>query len=130
MKAFKIDTDGKAEVKEIVGDLKSLQEEVGGLITLAPYFEELERHDIDIFADDEGLLKSNPIFTLLVPEEDDPTDVAAALAGNLIFVSHDDEGGTVGLTNKQIDFIAEHLTKVRYYRPAFGEYKTAYTFIF
>ena len=39
MQIFKIDTDGNAAVKDIKGDLKSLQTEVGGLITLANYYE-------------------------------------------------------------------------------------------
>ena len=60
MQIFKIDTDGNAAVKDIEGDLKSLQTEVGGLLTLAPYYEELENYGVDIFADDEGLLKANP----------------------------------------------------------------------
>ena len=69
MQIFKIDTDGNAAVKEIEGDLKSLQTEVGGLITLANYYEELEEQGIDIFADDEGLLKANPKVSLFVTDK-------------------------------------------------------------
>ena len=65
MQIFKIDTDGNACVKNIKGDLKSLQTEVGGLITLANYYAELENNGIDIYADDEGLLKASTITTLL-----------------------------------------------------------------
>ena len=35
MQIFKIDTGGNAGVKDIKGDLQSLQNEVGGLLTLA-----------------------------------------------------------------------------------------------
>ena len=68
--------------------MKSLQTEVGGLITLANYYEELEDQGIDIFADDEGLLKADPITTLLITEKKNPMKVLTALVGNLIFVSH------------------------------------------
>ena len=56
MQIFKIDTDGNAYVKDIKGDLKSLQTEVGGLLTLANYYEELENQGVDIFADDVSYL--------------------------------------------------------------------------
>ena len=129
MQIFKIDTDGNAGVKDIKGDLKSLQTEVGGLITLANYYEELEDQGIDIFADDEGLLKADPITTLLITEKKNPMKVLTVLVGNLIFVSHDDEGNTLGLTGSQVAFIKAHLKQLCCFTPS-GKMNTAYTFWF
>ena len=129
MQIFKIDTDGNAGVKNIKGDLKSLQTEVGGLITLANYYEELENHGVDIFADDEGLLKPNPKTTLIITDKKNRMKVLTCLVGNLIFVSHDDEGNTLGLTDKQIAFIKAHLKQLCYFTPS-GKMNMAYTFCF
>ena len=129
MQIFKIDTDGNAAVKDIKGDLKSLQTEVGGLITLANYYEELEDHGIDIFADDEGLLKADPKTTLIITDKKNRMKVLTCLVGNLIFVSHDDEGNTLGLTGSQVAFIKAHLKQLCCFTPS-GKMNTAYTFWF
>lgn len=129
MQIFKIDTDGNAAVKNIEGDLKSLQTEVGGLITLANYYEELEDHGIDVFADDEGLLKADPKTTLIITDKKKRMKVLTCLVGNLIFVSHDDEGNTLGLTDKQIAFIKAHIKQLCYFTPS-GKMNMAYTFWF
>ena len=129
MQIFKIDTDGNAGAKDIKGDLKSLQTEVGGLITLANYYEELEDQGIDIFADDEGLLKDNPKTTLIITDKKNRMKILTCLVGNLIFVSHDDEGSTLGLTDEQIAFIKAHLKQLCYFTPS-GKMNMAYTFWF
>ena len=129
MQIFKIDTDGNAGVKDIKGDLKSLQTEVGGLITLANYYEELEDQGIDIFADDEGLLKDNPKTTLIITDKKNRMKILTCLVGNLIFVSHDDECNTTGLTDEQINFIKAHLKQLCYFTPS-GKINMAYTFWF
>ena len=129
MQIFKIDTDGNANVKDIKGDLRSLQTEVGGLITLANYYEELEMYDIDIFADDEGVLKADPKTTLIITDKKNLMKVLTALVGNLIFVSHDGEGNTLGLTGAQVAFIKAHLKQLCYFTPN-GKMNMAHTFWF
>ena len=129
MQIFKIDTDGNADVKEIKGDLKSLHTEVGGLLTLANYYEELVENRIDIFADDEGLLKADPKTTLIITDKENRMKVLTALVGNLVFVSHDDEGNTLGLTDEQIVFIKDHLKQLFFFSPN-GKMNMAYTFWF
>ena len=129
MQIFKIDTDGNAAVKDIKGDLKSLQTEVGGLITLANYYAELENNGIDIYADDEGLLKVDPKTTLIITDKKNRMKVLMCLVGNLIFVSHDDEGNTLGLTDEQIAFIKAHLKQLCYFSPN-GKMNMAHTFWF
>ena len=128
MKAFKI-SDGHFMCKEIEGDLKSLQEEVGGFITLAPHFDELTEKGIDIYADDEGLLKADPKISMVVLNRENGS-IESVLVGNLIFVSHDEEGNTKGLTKEQLDFIYDHLARVRFSVRGSDEEKEAFTFIF
>ena len=129
MQIFKIDTDGNAAVKEIKGDLRSMQKEVGGLLTLANYYEELVENRIDIFADDEGLLKADPKTTLIITDKENRMKVLTALVGNLVFVSHDDEGNTLALTDDQIMFIREHLKQLFFFSPN-GKMNMAHTFWF
>lgn len=129
MQILKIDTDSKAGVKDIEGDLKSLQNEVGGLLTIVPYYEELQEQGIDIFADDEGLLKANPKVSLFVTDKKHRTKILTSLVGNLIFVSHDNECNTIGLTQEQINFITEHLKEMFYFKPN-GKMGMAHTFWF
>ena len=129
MQIFKIDTDGNAAAKDIKGDLRSLQKEVGGLLTLANYYEEFAENRIDIFADDEGLLKADPKTTLIITDKENRMKVLTALVGNLVFVSHDDEGNTLGLTEDQIMFIKEHLRQLFFFSPN-GKMNMAHTFWF
>ena len=129
MQIFKINTDGNAAAKDIKGDLRSLQKEVGGLLTLANYYEELVENRIDIFADDEGLLKADPKTTLIITDKENRMKVLTALVGNLVFVSHDDEGNTLALTDDQIMFIKEHLKQLFYISPN-GKMNMAHTFLF
>ena len=129
MQIFKIDTYGNAAAKDIKGDLRSLQKEVGGLLTLANYYEGLVEKRIDIFADDEGLLKTDPTYTLIITDKNNRAKVLTALVGNLVFVSHDDEGNTLGLTDDQIKFIKDHLKQLFFFSPN-GKMNMAYTFWF
>lgn len=128
MRIFKISDVYHCKSKEITGDLRSLQEEVGGLITLAPHFDDLTEMGIDIYADDEGLLKENPKVTMLVLD-DKKQNVEDVLVGNLILAGHDGEGNTISLTDEQIDYICNHLKVVEYSRGDGGRHK-ALTFIF
>lgn len=128
MRIFKISDIYHCKSKEIKGDLRSLQDEVGGLITLAPHFDELTEMGIDIYADDEGLLKENPKVTMLILD-DKHQNVERILVGNLVLAGHDGEGNTISLTDKQIDYIRNHLKVVEYSRGN-GRLLKALTFIF
>ena len=66
---------------------------------------------IDIWVDDEGLLKSgNIVMQYQLKDIGEPLH----LAGNALFLSYDDEGNTIGLTNDQIMWIAENIEFVPY----------------
>lgn len=109
IRILKITTNKIVIEKDIEGDLKSLQSEVGGLITRVPYFDELTDKYIDIYADDEGLLKADPITTLIKAEGN---KIINMLVGNLIFTGYNDDGETLGLTDEQLAFILAHLEMV------------------
>lgn len=57
----------------------------------------------DIFVDDEGLLKDNPIPTAFT------SDFEVALVGNLLFANHDAEGNTTSLSDEDIECIINNL---------------------
>lgn len=92
LRAIRVSVGKKPEVVEISGDLKSLQSEVGGLIALVSLDAE-----VDAFVNDEGLLERLP-FNRVLPTEYGKVPVV----GNVIVVSHDDEGETAGLTEAQV----------------------------
>jgi len=128
MRIFKISDVYHCKSKEIKGDLRSLQEEVGGLITLAPHFDELTEMGIDIYADDEGLLKENPKVTMLILD-DKRQNVKEILVGNLVLAGRDEEGDIASLTDEQLDYIRNHLKVVEYSKDD-GRLLKALTFIF
>ena len=53
----------------------------------------------DIFCDDEGTFRENPIVSAVYP------DHSPALVGNLIFANHNSKGETTSLTSKDIGMI-------------------------
>lgn len=56
----------------------------------------------DIFVDDTGLLKDNPVVSA-VTSNGEPM-----LVGNLIFANHDAEGETISLSLQDMDNIIDH----------------------
>jgi hypothetical protein len=81
-----------AETVELVGNtLKALQGHVGGYITTF-YVPGFEEEGITAWADDEGLLRRSK-----------PNLLAAGqpIVGTVVFTGHDDEGGTIALTDEQ-----------------------------
>jgi hypothetical protein len=58
--------------------------------------------ELDIWYDDEFLLKGDPLPTLIIKNSKEPklTDYDIFLCGNIMFASHDKEGDTVSLTDK------------------------------
>lgn len=100
------------EEKEIKGDLKSLQSEVGGPITIPFMHEELSARNIDIVADDEGLLKPDPKPTLLFLNNG---EIINCLYGPILFVGIDHSTGeTISLNDEQIAYIKKNLQLLLY----------------
>lgn len=84
---------GQAPVEvEIDSGLQSLQSEVGGYISLVSLDAKT-----DAYVNDEGLLERLP-FNCVLPSEYGGVPVV----GNVIIVSHDDEGETTSLSKAQV----------------------------
>ena len=93
--------------KEIENTLESLQNIVGGYIERAYMGERFMKEGIDPFINEEGkLIGLEPQIAIFDREGNTIIDL---VMGNCIFVSHDDEGNTVGLTDRQIQIVREEL---------------------
>ena len=80
----------------------------------------------DIICDDEGLLKSDPIVSMISDKYHDKPE--PMLVGNLLFAHHDTEGNMTGLTDEEIADIKDHEVKLldrelkKSYTAVFGDY--------
>ena len=107
MKALVL-TKNNFEVREIKGELEDLQNIVGGYIEI-PYLSKVF-HDngIDTIINEEGkfIEDCKPSIAIIDCITRQIVDV---VHGNCIFVSHDDEGETIELTEEQIAVVLEEL---------------------
>ena len=65
--------------------------------------------DLEIYCDDEGLLKPYPKFSIMWYNE--KGRLIQGIGGKVIFVNHNEEGATISLTDEQIKLIKELPTK-------------------
>ena len=95
MKILYKEPNKKIEIKDIDGELKTLQNLVGGYIETIPY-----KDNVIILLDEEGRLKdSQP--NIIVP-------IYGDLVGNIVFIGVDGEDFT-GLTDNQIEEILNNI---------------------
>lgn len=92
----KVATDGTIRREAFTPDnsLKQLQAAVGGWIERVDY----EKNDLDLYVNEEGKLEGLPynrVLTVHSRHFHDP------LVGNGVYVAHDDEGNTLGLTEQE-----------------------------
>jgi len=95
IRAMAVYADRKVKVAEeitISNELKPLQDFVGGLIECVDM-----GSGVDTIVNEEGILLELPL-TLYYDDN-------FALFGNVLFVSHDDEGEFVSLTDQQVKLI-------------------------
>ena len=85
------------EVEKIT--LKYMQEQVKGLIEIPYLSDALNARRIDIVINEEGKLESMDPNMLLLGDDFDVIDV---IVGDILFVAHDGQGGTIGLSDEQI----------------------------
>ena len=105
MKAMVL-SNGELEVKEIENTLGELQKIVGGYIEI-PYLSKVfAENEIDIVINEEGKFIDGLNAEIAVINNSNIVDI---VYGNCIFVSHDDEGNTIGLNDKQIAIIEYQL---------------------
>lgn len=90
----------KFEETEIT--LEKMQKLVGGYIECFRL-----PNNIDMWLNEEGILEQLKLNVLILNKETGQEE--HHILGNIFFASHDDEGNTIGLTNKQIDWISENI---------------------
>ena len=95
------------ELKTIENNLHKFQERVGGLIETPFVSHKLYEKGIDIIINEEGKgLDLKP--SMVVMNEGKIIDI---IHGNVIFTSHDNYGNQKSLTQEQIEYIVELVTK-------------------
>jgi len=123
-------SNGKLEAKEINNTLEELQKIVGGYIEI-PYLGETFRNNgIDTIINDEGKFIDGlkPEIAIVDKKEGKILDV---VYGNCIFASHDEEGNTIALNEKQMEIVTEELETVieLFNKKTFEEYEVRTLFI-
>lgn len=103
--------EGKLQKIQIENSLKTLQECVGGLIEI-PYISQVfSENGIDIIINEEGKFIEGLRPEILLMHNGEVQDI---VLGNCVFAGHDDEGETIGLTDRQIKIIEEALSDEYY----------------
>ena len=101
-------SNGELEVKEIENSLENLQKIVGGYIEM-PYISKVFiQNGIDMVINEDGKFMDElkPQIAIIGKVNNQVLDI---IYGNCIFVSHDDNGETVGLNDKQIKVVMNEL---------------------
>lgn len=96
------------EVKEIENTLENLQKIVGGYIEVPFLSRVFNDNGIDIIINEEGkfIEDCKPEIAIVDGETKQVLDV---VHGNCIFASHNEEGDTIGLTEKQLAIVLQEL---------------------
>ena len=101
-------SNGELKVKEITNTLEDLQNIVGGYIEIPFLSEKFYENGIDIIINDEGKFIEGLQPEIAVVKHGTNT-ILDIVYGNCIFASHDAEGETVALNDKQIKIVMEEL---------------------
>lgn len=104
-------SNGKLEEKEINNTLEELQKIVGGYIEFPFLGNKFKDNIIDVIINEEGKFIEglNPEIAIIDNKTGGILDV---VYGNCIFASHDEEGNTIELNEKQICIVAEELETI------------------
>ena len=105
MKAL-ILTNGEFIEKEIDNTLNALQEIVGGYIEIPFLSRVFDENGIDVIINEEGKFIDGLTREIAILKNSEILDI---VFGNCIFMSHDDEGNTTELTEKQIEIVKREL---------------------
>jgi len=99
---FRTDDKPELAVEEVEYiTLRYMQECVDGYIELVRLI-----NNIDMYINEDGKYTKTHMPTIQLGIPGKPLDM---VMGNCIFVSHDDDGNTTGLTDSQIEFIKNSL---------------------
>lgn len=101
-------SNNELEEKEINNTLEELQKIVGGYIEVPFLSQKFLEHGIDIIINEEGKFIDGlkPEITVVKKGTNNVLDI---VYGNCIFASHDAEGNTIALNEKQIKVVKEEL---------------------
>ena len=101
-------SNGKLETKEIENTLEELQKIVGGYIEIPFLSKVFVDNIIDIIINEEGKYVDGlkPEIAIVNSKTKQILDV---VYGNCIFASHDNEGNTIALNDKQTEVVEEEL---------------------
>lgn len=101
-------SDGEFTTKEIGNNLEDLQNIVGGYIEIPFLSQKFLEHDIDIIINEEGKFIEGMTPEIAVMKKGTNT-ILDLVMGNCIFASHDEEGNTISLNDKQTKIVMEEL---------------------
>ena len=101
-------SDGRFKTKEIDNTLENLQEIVGGYIEIPFLSKEFNENGIDVIINEEGkyIEGLKPEIAIIDGKTKQILDV---VFGNCIFASHDEEGNTIELNDKQTKIVMQEL---------------------
>lgn len=104
-------SNGELKVQEIGTELEDLQKIVGGYIEIPFLSEVFNDNVIDIIINEEGKLIGGMNAEIAIVDKKSGK-ILDIVYGNCIFASHNEEGETVGLTEKQMRVVEEELETV------------------
>lgn len=97
----------KLEERTIDGELNTMQKIVGGILDVVGLPE-----GIDMWVDDEGLLKGSKVNLILIDSvSNNPLQY---IVGNVFFASSDDEDETIGLSDEQVKWLKGNVIDIGY----------------
>ena len=101
-------SNGRLKEQEIENTLEELQKIVGGYIEIPYLSKEFNDNGIDVIINEEGKFTEGlrPEIAIVDGKTKKILDV---IVGNCIFASHDEEGNTVGLNDKQMKVVMQEL---------------------
>lgn len=104
-------SNGELKEKEIDNTLEEIQKIVGGYIEFPFLGNKFKDNVIDVIINDEGKFIEGlkPEIAIVNEKVGSIMDI---VYGNCIFASHDKEGNTIALTDKQIEIVKEELETV------------------
>lgn len=115
----------EAEIKPYEDGLEPLYSDIQcSTIDHTSAIDILRDSNIDIWLDDEGLLKERPPVFVFI---DSYGLFTGALVGNLVFQKHDNDGNSYGLTKEEADTIVEWIEghyKITVSDEELGEYQS------
>lgn len=101
-------SNGELKPQEINNTLEDLQKIVGGYIEIPFLSQKFLEHDIDIIINEEGKFIDGLKPEIAVVKEETGT-ILDLVMGNCVFASHDTEGETIELNEKQKKIVEKEL---------------------